>query len=66
MSFKPEHLPHLENLAYGGLIRSKMPEDIADHFLKYGYARNVAGGLVATDLAQRVLIEKGIKPKVWQ
>lgn len=66
MTLKPEHLPHLANLAFGGLIRTKTPDDIAEHLIKNGYAKKVMGGLVATDTAQQVLIQQGFKPKVWQ
>lgn len=66
MTLKLEHIPHLENLAYNGLMRTKLPDDVAEHFIKHGYARNAVGGLMATSSAQRALIEKGIKPKVWR
>lgn len=66
MSLKPEHISHLENLVFGGLMRSKTPDDIAEHFVQNGYARKTFGGLVATGAAQKLLIQKGFKPKVWQ
>lgn len=63
---KTEHLAHLTNLTYGGLARAITPADVAEEFIKNGYARHVVGGLVATDTAQQLLISHGIKPPKWQ
>lgn len=66
MMLKPEHFPHLQNLAYNGLMRTVIPDDVAEHFIQNGYAKNAVGGLIATDAAHQVLVERGIKPKAWQ
>jgi hypothetical protein len=63
---KPEQLAHLHNLAYGGLGRARTPDDVAEELVKNGYAKHAAGGLMATDIAHRVLLQHGIKPPRWQ
>ena len=66
MTLKPEHIRHLENLAYNGLMRTVIPEDVVEHFIQTGYARNAVGGLIATDQAHEALTERGIKPRAWR
>lgn len=63
---KEEHVPHLLNLSYGGLMRSKTPDDVADQLIHDGYARRAVGGLMATDAAHQLLVDRGLKPKSWQ
>lgn len=62
---KDDHIPHLYNLAYGGLMRTKTPDDVADQLIKDGYARKAVGGLVATDAAHQFLVSSGISPPRW-
>lgn len=61
-----EYLPHIQNLAFGGLMRTVTPDDVADDLIKNGYARKAVGGLVATDAAHQLLITKGFKPPSWK
>ena len=63
---KPELIPHLHNLAYGGLLRSKTPDDVAEKLIQDGYARRAVGGLVATDAAHQMLVQHGFKPEKWK
>lgn len=55
-ALEPEEIAHLQNLATGGLLRTITPEHVAEKFIKLGYARKAAGGLVATDGAHKLLI----------
>lgn len=61
-----KHLEHIANLAYGGLMRTKTPDDVAEELIKNGHAKMTPGGLVATDEAQRLLVQNGMKPPRWQ
>ena len=51
-----EHAPHLQNLVGNGLMRKVLPDDVAQHFLQAGYARQAVGGLMATDAGHRALM----------
>lgn len=66
MTVKPEHKPHLLNLAFGGLLRTVTPDDVAEHLVNTGYAQHATGGLIATEKAHRMLIEQGHKPSMWK
>lgn len=63
---KPEHVSHVTNIAYGGLLKTVTPEDVTEDLIKSGYVRKAVGGLVATDTAHQYLIENGIKPQAWK
>lgn len=58
-----DHIPHIKNIAYGGLLRTITPDDVADKLVQDGYARRAIGGLVATDTAHQFLIENGHLPQ---
>jgi len=51
-----EHVAHLQNLVSGGLMRTITPDDVAQHFLQTGYARQATGGLMATDAGHKALM----------
>lgn len=61
-----DYIPHLTNLCFGGLMRTKTPDDVAEKLIQQGYARHAVGGLVATDAAHQLLVSKGFKPPKWQ
>lgn len=66
MKIDIQHLPHVENIAYGGLMRTVTPDDVAEKLTQMGLAARKVGGLVATDHAHRSLLEMGRNPKPWQ
>lgn len=59
---KPEHIPHILNIAYGGLLRTTTPEDVANHLEKAGYVKKAIGGLVPTQSAYDYLIQNDHHP----
>lgn len=61
-----DHIPHLQNLCYGGLMRAVTPTEVADELIQKGYARKAIGGLMATDAAHQLLAAKGFKPDRWK
>lgn len=59
---KPEHTPHLINIAFGGLMRTSVPDDVVDHMQTTGYVKAVTGGLIPTQQAYDYLMKNGHKP----
>ncbi len=52
-----EHIPHLENLATGGIMRKVVPPHIESVFLENGYARKTVGGLCITDSGRKLFMD---------
>lgn len=51
-----EDMPHLQNIGYGGLMRSVTPDDVAERFMSQGHARmTTAGTLVLTEAGYKAL-----------
>lgn len=40
----PEDLTHMQNIGYGGLLRTVTPDDVAERLISQGYARPTAAG----------------------
>ena len=51
-----EDRAHMHNIAYGGMMRSITPEDVAEKLVSSGYARlTTAGTLLLTESGHMVL-----------
>lgn len=52
-----EHIDHLQNIGYGGLMRKVTPRHVESHFLEMGYVRRAVGGLMITDAGHKAMID---------
>lgn len=52
-----EHVEHLQNIGFGGLMRKVTPPHIESHFVEMGYIKRVAGGTIITKLGHKALVD---------
>lgn len=57
MSLSEEHIKHLNNIAYGGLMKLSIPDHMENYLSEQGYVRRVIGGLVATEDGKNALVK---------
>jgi hypothetical protein len=53
-----EEMKHLNNIAFGGLMRTTIPQHIEEDFLKKGYVHRAVGGIMITEIGHRALVGK--------
>lgn len=58
MKLSDEEKTHLENVTFGGLMRTITPSHIEEILLQSGYARKAVGGLMPTEAAYKLLSKK--------
>lgn len=52
-----EEIGHLQNITFGGLMRTVIPSHIEEKLLLHGYARRAVGGLMPTDHGHHAIID---------
>lgn len=52
-----EHIDHLQNIGFGGLMRKVVPSHIEEHLLRLGYAKKAVGGTMITKVGYKALID---------
>ncbi len=57
MQISDEHLPHLDNIINGGLMRTVVPAHIEQQLLQAGYARKAVGGLMPTEHGYKMFMQ---------
>ncbi|MES1986878.1 MAG: hypothetical protein V4440_02405 [Pseudomonadota bacterium] len=60
MTLNEEEKMHLENITFGGLMRTITPSRIEEKLLQSGYARKTVGGLMPTETAHKLLSKKNV------
>lgn len=58
MTLEKEHIEHLDNIAFGGLMRTITPDDVAAKLIEQGHIRKGVGGYMATKTGYEALGKK--------
>lgn len=52
-----EEIKHLQNITFGGLMRTIVPSHVEEKLLAHGFIRRVTGGLLPTHVAHQAIID---------
>lgn len=52
-----EEMMHLQNITFGGLMRTVIPSHVEEKLLFHGYIRKAVGGLLPANHAHRAIID---------